>query len=153
MHREAETSYQQQNDEQSHARQHSDSLQVGTCVWLLNFHRLIGRYERCAKQLLRGRRSSACWWILLRQCNRGIEARRFRRRVEREVQVHICRFLFAQVIKHWHPAAVQRWRRAHENRHTVSDFLNELWPALARRKGVQRWDRPVQNLLVTGVRS
>src|ERR1039458_8078573 len=75
---------------------------------------------------------------------------RVQRRIERQIQIDIRRFLLAQVIKNRHPAAVERWLRAHKDRGTVSDLLDELGSALARRKSAKRRDRSIPNLLGTG---
>src|ERR1039457_4657175 len=77
---------------------------------------------------------------------------RVRRRIERQIQIDIRRFLLAQVIKNRHPAAVERWLRAHKDRGTVSDLLDELGSALARRKSAKRRDRSIPNLLGIGIR-
>src|SRR5208337_3007583 len=72
-------------------------------------------------------------------------------RVEREVQVHIRRFVLAQVAEHRHPAPVRQGRRAHRDRCTLGDLPDELRPVNARGERAQRWDGSLQKLLRIGI--
>ena len=90
--------------------------------------------------------------IAVRLCDISHAAPLFLRRVKRKVQVRIRHFVFAQVVKHWHPSPEWHRRRAHADWVAGGDFSNKLRQGRPRGERTERWYRPFQNLLGIGIR-
>jgi hypothetical protein len=147
-HRKPKTESQKQDYNQCREHRQSRNSRVRIRRRRTNFREPGVRYQRRAGDLLRWLR---CTSILRRDSDRWIKSCPRMRRIACQIQIHVRRLVFAQVVKDRHPAPVQVWRHAHDDRRPVRHLLNEFRPARPQRQRIQRRDRSLIELLRIGV--